>query len=72
MLDAFVREAKKRNIKVLRGFYYKTPKNSMVSKLYGELGFRLIKEDENSSQWELEIQDYKTQNFFIRIRDDSG
>lgn len=39
MLDSLVEQAKKQGIKTLKGYYFKTPKNSMVREFYGSPWF---------------------------------
>lgn len=69
MLDELVKLAKERNVTRLKGFYFKTPKNNMVSELYGELGFTLVEKCENGdSVWLLDIKDYENKNKVIKIR----
>ena len=68
MLDSLVEQAKKQGIKTLRGYYFKTPKNSMVREFYGALGFTKISEQENGdSEWELEIDNYENKNKVIKV-----
>ena len=68
MLDSLVEQAKKQGIKTLKGYYFKTPKNSMVREFYGALGFTKISEQENGdSEWELEIDNYENKNKVIKV-----
>jgi FkbH-like protein len=56
MLDELIMEAKKRNITLVRGFYYPTVKNAMVKNFYGVMGFDKVSEDEaGNSVWEFHI-----------------
>lgn len=68
MLDELVLQAKKKGINKLKGYYYKTAKNNMVSNLYGDFGFKRISLLENGdSVWELDISDYKNKNHVIDV-----
>lgn len=67
MLDSLVDAAKAQGIKKLYGYYYKTAKNAMVKEFYGTLGFKKLSETEDSSEWELDISDYKNKNKVIEV-----
>lgn len=67
MLDQLVREAAEKGIRRLRGYYYKTAKNKMVSGLYKKFGFELVKENGEDTVWELEIEGYKNKNKVIAV-----
>lgn len=70
MLDTLVSECKKQNIRTITGYYFKTPKNNMVSELYKDFGFDLVKKFENGdSVWKLDISDYKNLNHAIKINE---
>ena len=70
MLDSFVSSAKKAGTERLNGYYFKTPKNGMVSGLYGSLGFEPDSMAENGdSVWHMDINNYKNQNSVIKILD---
>lgn len=71
MMDTLVKEAKKRGIEIIRGFYYPTAKNSMVKDFYGLQGFRKKSEDkQGNATWELDLkQDYKNKNQYIQMED---
>jgi len=66
MLDALVEECLKRNVSCIRGYYYKSAKNSMVASLYESFGFTCIKRSDEASIWELRINNYKEQNKHIK------
>ena len=59
--DAFLykilEDAKSSNIDSLKAVYIRSKKNDLVSNFYKNLGFRLIKEDENGSEWILDMKD---------------
>jgi len=59
VLDQLVDAARTAEISELRGQYVPTPKNSLVSKHYEKLGFRLIEERPNgSTTWELKVAEH--------------
>ena len=58
MMNALFAAAKQRHIKTIIGYYYNTPKNSMVSQFYASMGFTKIHENNNDSIWERSVQDY--------------
>ena len=69
MLDELVRHAKKKSIRTIKGYYYRTPKNSMVAELYGTLGFTPDEKHENGdSVWYLDLEGYKNKNKVIMNR----
>lgn len=69
MLDKLVEVCKKKKISDVYGFYYKTKKNSMVSKLYGQLGFdNMSFSDNGDSVWKLKIKSYKPKNYVITVK----
>lgn len=67
ILDELVSEAKKRGVEKIMGYYYKTQKNSMVKEHYGNIGFTLVKSDDDSSVWELDVNSYRKQNNVINV-----
>ncbi len=68
MLDELVRYAKNKSIRTIKGYYYRTPKNSMVAELYGTLGFTPDEKHENGdSVWYLDLEGYKNKNKVIKI-----
>ena len=70
MLDELVRQCKIRGISKIRGYYYRTPKNNMVSQLFGTFGFELAEQSENGdSVWELDITGYENKNKVIKINE---
>ena len=70
MLDELVRQSEDRGITKIRGYYYKTPKNNMVSQLFGTFGFELVEHSENGdSVWELDIKGYENKNKVIKINE---
>lgn len=70
MLDTLVAQCRLNNIRTITGYYFKTAKNNMVSELYKDFGFDLVKKFENGdSVWKLDISDYKNLNHAIRINE---
>jgi len=58
MMDEFVKAAKEKGIKKIKGYYYPTAKNAMVKEFYGLQGFEKISEDDaGNTVWEYEIPD---------------
>ena len=70
MLDELVSKCKDRGINEIVGYYYKSPKNSMVSDLYETLGFNLREKNDEDSVWKLDITNYKIKNKFIGVEND--
>ncbi len=72
MLDELVSQCRSRKISRIIGYYYKTPKNNMVSELYGSFGFDMVnKSDNEDSVWSLDIAEYKNKNKVIRVNKES-
>lgn len=71
MMDALVDECKGRDIIELRGYYYPTQKNRMVSDFYRLQGFEKIAEDEiGNTQWKYVIEkDYVRKNKVIKVEE---
>ena len=68
MMDELISLAKKRkNLKTIKGYYYATKKNNMVKEFYKDLGFKKVDENDESSIWELEIEEYKKLNEVIEV-----
>lgn len=68
MLDTLVRECRRNGISEIYGYYYKTPKNKMVSSLYDIFGFEMIQSSDNGdSIWKLNVSSYENKNHVIKI-----
>lgn len=67
MLDRLCEEAVKRGAKRLRGYYFKTAKNKMVSGLYESFGFEKISESGDDTVWELSLEGYRNKNRVIKV-----
>jgi FkbH-like protein len=62
VLDQLVIEAKKHGITTLQGVWISSSRNDMVKDHYANLKFKLVKEEGNSTYWQLAIQDYVPSN----------
>lgn len=71
MMDQLVKKARKRNVEIIKGFYYPTVKNSMVKDFYNLQGFTKVYEDnDGNTTWELDLgKDYKIKNKFINVEE---
>lgn len=69
MMDELVKHCRKKNITLIKGYYYPTAKNGMVKEFYGQLGFTKTAEDENgNSEWEFAVTgDYMEKNYVIEV-----
>lgn len=70
MLDEFVHKCQARGVSHIRGYYYKSAKNNMVSDLYKGFGFELVESKGEDTVWQLDITDYKNQNTLIGVEND--
>lgn len=72
MLDQFVKKCRERNISRILGYYYPTTKNKMVEKLYSDMGFTKIFENEkNETVWELDLRKgYSEKNRYVKVEDE--
>lgn len=72
MLDTLVRTASVQGITEIIGYYYPTPKNSMVKLLFADFGFEKLSEDAHgNSIWKLETADYVPKNQVIHIKEET-
>lgn len=67
MLDELAEQAVRAGVKRLRGYYYKTAKNKMVSRLYESFGFSLVSQNGEDTVWELWLEGYKNKNGVIAV-----
>nr|WP_158617463.1 HAD-IIIC family phosphatase [Legionella sp. km772] len=67
MLDTLVKQCHSLGVIRLIGYYYPTPKNSVVADLYQDFGFTLKQNLITYSVWELDLNDYRSQSHHIRI-----
>ena len=64
-LNTMVEKAKALGYKLIIGEYLPTSKNTMVAAHYPQLGFTPI-EDAQTSQWKIELKDYKNKECYIK------
>jgi FkbH-like protein len=67
MLDALVDIARCGGCEEIRGYYYKTAKNSMVKDFFGAMGFTLVDTNGDDTIWSLSLSDYEPQNNVIEV-----
>lgn len=67
MLDSLCEQAVRAGAKKLRGYYYKTAKNKMVSGLYESFGFEKIAQNGEDTVWELALEGYVNKNKVIDV-----
>lgn len=74
MLDSLVKRAKEEGIKTIRGYYYKSPKNAMVTDLYTIFGFETVSRNEETGDavFELKTENYTDKNNIIKIFKNGG
>ncbi len=72
MLDTLVKTATVQGIKEIIGYYYPTPKNGMVKKLFETFGFDKLSEDtDGNSVWKLKTADYVPKNQVIHVKEEA-
>lgn len=70
MLDELVKQCRERGIEKIIGYYYRTPKNNMVSELFATFGFENVSRSDNGdSVWCLDITSYVNKNHVIKINE---
>ena len=71
MLDELVSRCRSENIGTLKGYYYPTKKNKMVSDFFERMGFVKVSEDnEGNTVWDLDISGpYERKNTVITIEE---
>lgn len=70
MLDELVKQCHACGITKIIGYYYKTPKNNMVSELFGTFGFKNESKNSNGdSVWSLDISSYTNKNNVIKVNE---
>lgn len=67
VVNEFVRIARLKNVRTIKGIFKPTAKNSMVKDLYPAMGFTPVKIDENRSEFELETERFQNKESFITI-----
>ncbi len=68
VLNEIVRLALKKSCVKIRGFYFPTAKNGMVSRLYPRLNFKIIAENEERSEYELLTESFTPISSFINVK----
>ncbi len=58
LMYEFLKKAKERKIKIVRGKYYPTQKNKIVSNIYSEMGFSIISNKKTEKIFELKLINY--------------
>jgi len=67
MLDSLVEACLQNGVSSITGYYYRTAKNNMVANFYENMGFALIKQNDEDSIWELQLENYKHKNNIILL-----
>ena len=68
IFDMLIRECNHRKITKIIGVYKRTKKNNMVSTLFSDLGFSLVKEEvDKSIVWEFKIINSKRKQTLIKV-----
>ena len=69
MMDELVKCCQRNGIDTIRGYYYPTKKNKMVSDFYGQMGFTKLNEDNvGNTVWELmHMEEYRPKNSVIEV-----
>jgi len=70
MLDEFVGKCKEKGVYKIIGYYYESPKNSIVSNFYHTLGFSFSSQNGKNTIWELDLKKYEMSNKLIGIKND--
>jgi len=68
MFNELVKLCKIKGVTDIIGYYYESPKNSMVSDLYEKLGFELIEVSKKDTIWKLKIINYISKQTYIRVK----
>lgn len=58
MMNELISRAKEIHINRVIGYYFATDKNAMVKRFYDDMGFSLIKENEDGSSWKLNVDEF--------------
>ena len=70
LFHAFVRQAQKKGIETIYGYYYPTAKNAMVKDLYGSLGFQKTAEfEDGNTTWKLSLSEYIERPTAIQVKE---
>lgn len=66
ILNYLINFAKKKKLEVIIGNYKKTDKNSLVSKIYDELGFTLLKKRDSQKEYIYDIKKFNKLKSFVK------
>lgn len=68
MMNVLIREAGKKGIKTIIGYYYPTSKNGMVANFYKEMGYKKKSEDDGGNAlWELKVDKYVFKKQYMEL-----
>lgn len=67
MMDELFSSAIQNNVKTIKGYFFKTKKNNMVSMLYQDFGFEKKVSNNEDTIWELDVAKYNTLNNVIKV-----
>lgn len=69
MFEVLVQMSLDKGITTIVGHYYKTPKNSMVSDFYGQMGFKKVSaDDKGNSEWFFDVNSFCNENWNNHIK----
>ncbi len=69
--DFLIEYLKQEQVEEINSKYYKTPKNDQVANFYDELGFDLIKKNENEKYYKINLDKYVFKNIkYIEVEDE--
>ena len=68
MLDHLVRASQQGGVREVRGYFYRTPKNNLVTDHYARLGFEVTsRKGDDESVWSLDLtRGYTPRNRYIK------
>jgi FkbH-like protein len=66
IINYLINFAKKNKLHVIIGNYKKTYKNSLVSKIYDELGFKLVKKSVSQKEYIYDIKSFNKLKSFVK------
>lgn len=69
MMNELVKIAKKRGVRMIRGYYYPTAKNAMVKDFFVKEGFTRIEEKEEQTVDELSVEFYEERTIYMKVED---
>jgi FkbH-like protein len=72
LMDELAERAQACGVREIRGYYFRTPKNELVSNHYESLGFKPVTRTHKASEWLLDLNKYQPQNRSITPHDATG